>query len=109
MTAPTTTEPTRAVLPRRSLVGIFGGLFAGYLGLSSVIPVIPGFVRDRFGAANFLVGLAVTATALTALLVRPIAGALADRHGYRPVMQVGARDRGGGRAALLRAASAWPA
>ena len=48
-----------------------------------MIPVLPGFVRDRFGATNFLVGLAVTATALTALLVRPIAGVLADRHGHR--------------------------
>jgi MFS family permease len=83
-------DPPTDALPRRSLVGIFGGLFFGYLGLSSVIPVLPGFVRDRFGAGDVVVGLVVTATALTALLVRPVSGALSDRYGYRPVMQSGA-------------------
>src|SRR6266498_118051 len=38
--------------------------------------------------SNFAVGLAVTATALTALLIRPVSGGLADRYGYRLVMQV---------------------
>lgn len=85
-----TTVAQRATLPRRSLVGIFGGLFLGYLGLTAVIPVLPGFVRDRYHAGNLVVGVAVTATALTALLVRPVAGTLADRHGYRLVMQAGA-------------------
>jgi MFS family permease len=80
----------RATIPRLSLVGIFGGLFLGYLGLTSVIPVLPGFVRDRYHATNLVVGVVVTATALTALLVRPVAGTLADRHGYRLVMQAGA-------------------
>jgi len=77
-------------IPRLHLVGVFGGLFTGYLGLSAVIPVLPSFVRQHLGGANFAVGLVVTATALTALLVRPVAGSLADRHGYRFVMQAGA-------------------
>lgn len=85
-----TTVVDTPTMPRLSLVGIFGGLFAGYLGLSAAIPVLPGYVRDRFGATNFLVGLVVTATALTALFVRPVAGVLADRHGHRAVMRVGA-------------------
>jgi MFS family permease len=76
--------------PRLALAGVFGGLFFGYMGLTSVIPVLPSFVRDRFGASNFGVGLVITGTALTALLVRPVAGALADRHGHRLVMQAGA-------------------
>jgi MFS family permease len=84
------TEVEAPNLPRRKLVGIFGGLFCGYVGLTSVIPVLPGFVRDRFHANNFVVGLVVTVTALTALLTRPIAGNLADRYGYRLVMRVGA-------------------
>jgi MFS family permease len=85
-----TTVAHRATVPRLSLVGIFGGLFLGYLGLTAVIPVLPGFVRDRYHASNLVVGVVVTATALTALLVRPVAGTLADRHGYRLVMQAGA-------------------
>ncbi|MDG4819095.1 MFS transporter [Micromonospora sp. WMMD956] len=84
-----TDDPGRAV-PRPALVGIFGGLFAGYLGLTAVIPVLPAFLRDRHAAGDLVVGLVVTVTAGTALLVRPVAGALADRYGHRTVMLVGA-------------------
>jgi MFS family permease len=77
-------------VPRLAMVGIFGGLFFGYLGLTSVIPVLPGFVRERLGGNDFVVGLVVTGTALTALAVRPMSGALADRYGHRRVMGVGA-------------------
>lgn len=77
-------------LPRKALAGPFGGLFCGYLGLTAAIPVLPGFVRDRHHASDFLVGLVVTATALTALLIRPVAGGQADYRGNRLVMQVGA-------------------
>ncbi|MEU7957523.1 MFS transporter [Micromonospora humida] len=86
-----TTAPTRdTVVPRLAMVGIFGGLFAGYLGLTAVIPVLPAFLRDRHDAGDFTVGLVVTVTAVTALLVRPVAGALADRYGHRTVMLAGA-------------------
>ncbi|MFI6162758.1 MFS transporter [Micromonospora haikouensis] len=84
-----TDSPARAV-PRPALVGIFGGLFAGYLGLTAVIPVLPAFLRDRHAAGDLVVGLVVTVTAGTALLVRPVAGALADRYGHRTVMLTGA-------------------
>ncbi|WP_280391445.1 MFS transporter [Nocardia brasiliensis] len=77
-------------LPRLALAGVFGGLFCGYLGLSAAIPVLPAHVRDQFGAGDLAVGLAVTATALTALLTRPIFGGLADRYGHRSVMRFGA-------------------
>jgi MFS family permease len=79
-----------SAIPRLLLIGIFGGLFFGYVGLTSVIPVLPSFARDRLGASNLVVGLIVTATAVTALLIRPVAGSLADRYGHRLVMQVGA-------------------
>jgi len=79
-----------SVIPRPALVGIFGGLFSGYLGLAVVIPVLPGFARESFGATDFAVGLVVMATALTALLIRPVSGDLADRYGHRLVMQMGA-------------------
>ncbi|WP_049566948.1 MFS transporter [Nonomuraea sp. SBT364] len=75
---------------RRALIGVFGGLFTGYVSLAAAIPVLPGFVTERYGATGFTVGLVVMATALTALLVRPVAGHLADRYGHRRVMQLGA-------------------
>lgn len=77
-------------MPRLALAGVFGGLFCGYLGLTAAIPVLPGFVRESFGAGDFAVGLVVMATALTALLVRPVSGHLADRYGHRLVMWAGA-------------------
>jgi len=80
----------RQASPRTALIGPFGGLFFGYVGLTAAIPVLPGFVRDHYHAVDFLVGLVITATALTALLVRPIAGGLADSHGNRLIMQLGA-------------------
>ncbi|PZS26718.1 MAG: hypothetical protein DLM58_20205 [Pseudonocardiales bacterium] len=85
-----TTIAERDAIPRGALVGIFGGLFCGYVGLAAAIPVLPGFVRERYDASNVLVGLVVTATALTALLIRPVAGAQADVRGHRTVMQAGA-------------------
>ncbi|WP_040808685.1 MFS transporter [Nocardia concava] len=85
-----TATPETGTLPRLALIGVFGGLFCGYLGLSAAIPVLPDHVRDRFGAGDLSVGLVVTATALTALLTRPVFGGLADRHGYRQVMRLGA-------------------
>jgi MFS family permease len=85
-----TTVQARQAIPRAALIGPFGGLFFGYVGLTAAIPVLPGFVRDRYDAVDFMVGLVVTATALTALLVRPIAGGLADNHGRRRIMQAGA-------------------
>jgi MFS family permease len=71
-------------------IGIFLGLFCGYLSLASVIPVLPDYVRERFAANDILVGLTVMATALTAVFARPLAGGIADRAGYKQVMQTGA-------------------
>jgi MFS family permease len=79
-----------ATMSPRALIGIFGGLFCGYVGLTAAIPVLPGLVRDRFDAANFTIGLVVTATGFAALVTRPVAGGLADRHGHRLIMQFGA-------------------
>jgi MFS family permease len=85
-----TARPPDTAIPRRPLIPVFGGLFCGYVGLTAVIPVLPAFVRQRYAAADLAVGLVVTVTALTALVTRPLAGALADRYGYRRIMQAGA-------------------
>ncbi len=83
-------------IPKAALIGIFGGLFFGYTGLTSVIPVLPGFVRNHLGAPDIVVGLAITATSLTALLTRPLAGRLADTYGRKGVMRLGALIVGAG-------------
>src|SRR5260370_34682160 len=86
----------RRAVPLLALIGIFGGLFTGYMGLTSVIPVLPGFVRNRLGAGDLVVGFVITATALTALITRPFAGMLAARHGHKHFMRVGALIAGAG-------------
>src|SRR5207302_9391991 len=68
-------------MPRLHVVGVFGGLFCGYLGLSSVIPVLPRYVRETFSGADIAIGLAVAAPAFTALIMGPVARNLADRPG----------------------------
>lgn len=83
-------RPPSAAIAGRPLIPVFGGLFCGYVGLTAVIPVLPAFVRQRYAAADFAVGLVITVTALSALVTRPLAGALADRYGYRRIMQAGA-------------------
>lgn len=87
---PLTRFAEKVAIPPVALIGIFGGIFFGFVGLTAAIPVLPSFVRDRYDASNWLVGLVVTAPALAALFIRPVAGALADSRGYRLVMQVGA-------------------
>src|SRR4051794_9090657 len=54
-----------------------------------LIPVVPLFAADVLGAGTTGVGVAVGAFSVMALLLRPLAGRLADRHGRRPVLVAG--------------------
>jgi MFS family permease len=54
-----------------------------------LIPVVPVFATDSLGAGTTGVGVAVGAFSVMALLLRPLAGRLADRHGRRPVLVAG--------------------
>lgn len=74
-----------------------------YLGLGVVLAILPPYLTGHAGAGPFVVGLAVGAPALTAVLVRPLAGRWADRAGPVRVMLAGALVMAAGGAAL------WPA
>jgi predicted MFS family arabinose efflux permease len=54
------------------------------------IPMTPLFAAGPLGASEVGVGVAVGAFAATALLMRPLAGRLADRRGRRPLLVGGA-------------------
>ena len=54
------------------------------------IPVTPLFVRGPLGGNEFSVGLAVGVFAVSAIVLRPLAGRFADRHGRRPLLVAGA-------------------
>lgn len=74
----------------RPFLGLFGSIFASYLALAAFLPALPVWSRDALGIGGFWIGVAVTATAAAAFLTRPVAGALAERAGYRRTMVAGA-------------------
>jgi predicted MFS family arabinose efflux permease len=60
-----------------------------YAALGAMLRVLPGHLT-ALGAGPFAIGLAVGAPAITGLIARPAGGRLADRHGPRAVLPVGA-------------------
>jgi MFS family permease len=73
----------------RTFAGIVAALFGTFTAFGAAIPVIPRLVTERLHGPPLAVGAAFTASAATALLVRPYAGRLAQRFGARPVMIAG--------------------
>jgi MFS family permease len=73
----------------RTFAGVVAALFGTFTAFGVVIPVIPRLVTEQLHGPPLAVGTAFTASAGTALLVRPYAGRLAQRWGSRPVMIIG--------------------
>ncbi len=76
--------------PGRSFAGIFFVTFCGLIAVGSVLPVLPRYVRGPLGENDLAVGIVIGAYAITGLLLRPVAGRLADRRGRKPTVLVGA-------------------
>jgi MFS family permease len=85
MSATTTTRP-RLVTPQFVLLGSAG--LAYFLAEGMLVPTVPRYVAGRLTGADLAVGLVVAAFSLSALVLRPWAGRLADRHG-RSIAMVG--------------------
>src|SRR6476620_10593224 len=79
----------RAVRPGVAFAGIFGVTFCGLLAVGAVLPVLPRYVHGPLDGGNIAVGVVVGSYAVTGLLLRPIAGRLADHRGRRPTVLVG--------------------
>jgi MFS family permease len=69
--------------------GIFAATLCAFLAVGAVLPVLPRYVHGPVGAGDVAVGVVVGAFAFAAVVTRPWAGRLADRHGRRPVVVVG--------------------
>lgn len=76
--------------PGLSFAGIFLVTFLGLIAVGSVLPVLPRYVRGPLDSTDLAVGIVVGSYAVTGLLLRPIAGRLADTRGRRPTVLVGA-------------------
>lgn len=76
--------------PRLSFAGIFAVTFLGLVAVGSVLPVLPRYVHGPLGSSNLAVGVVIGSYAVTGLLLRPVAGRLADTRGRRPTVIAGA-------------------
>ncbi|MGH2655818.1 MAG: MFS transporter [Actinomycetota bacterium] len=77
----------RLVTPAFVLISL--ATLAYFVAVGVVLPVLPLYVRGPLGGGDVSVGVTVGAFSVTALLVRPWAGRLADRRGRRLPMLIG--------------------
>jgi MFS family permease len=82
-----------AVGAGRVVTGQFALLWAGgftfFLSFFLLLPTLPTYARE-LGIPESRIGLLTGAFPLAAMLVRPVAGWAADRHGRKPLMALGA-------------------
>ena len=82
-------RPAPAPGPALAFAGVFAVTFCGLLAVGAVLPVLPRYVHGPLGAGNIAVGVVIGSYAITGLLLRPVAGRLADRRGRKPTVLVG--------------------
>lgn len=73
----------------RPFMPMFGGIFCCLLGTGATLATVPFFVLRQLHGGNVEVGVAIAALSIAAVVTRPIAGSIADRHGYKLVMLCG--------------------
>jgi len=75
--------------PGVAFAGIFAVTFCGLVAVGAVLPVLPRFVRGPLDSGNVAVGVVIGSYAVTGLLLRPLAGRLADRRGRKYTVLLG--------------------
>ncbi len=93
MEARTDTRLRRAAASRPATVaflGVFAAALLAFLGLGTVLPVLPRYVKGPIGSTDVAVGVVTGAFAFTAVVCRPLAGRLSDTRGRRLVVMCGA-------------------
>jgi MFS family permease len=75
--------------PGVAFAGIFAVTFCGLVAVGAVLPVLPRFVRGPLDSGNVAVGVVIGSYAITGLLLRPLAGRLADRRGRKYTVLLG--------------------
>jgi MFS family permease len=74
----------------RPFLPMFGGIFCCLLGVGASLATVPFFVLQRLHGSKVEVGVAVAAISVAVVVGRPVAGRLADQHGYKLLMLCGA-------------------
>jgi MFS family permease len=73
-----------------AFAGVFAVTFSCLLGVGAVLPVLPRYIHGPLEAGNIAVGVVIGCYAATGLLLRPVAGRLADHRGRKPTVVLGA-------------------
>ena len=90
MSATAPARPERAHRPGVSFAAVFAATFCGLVAVGSVLPVLPRYIHGPLGSGDLAVGVVIGSYAVTGLLLRPVAGRLADTRGRKPTVLVGA-------------------
>jgi MFS family permease len=85
----TAAVPAPAHRPGLAFAGLFAVTFCGLLAVGAVLPVLPRYVHGPLGAGDIAVGVVIGSYAISGLLLRPVAGRLADRRGRKPTVLIG--------------------
>ena len=67
-------------------VRVWLGTFAGFASFGFVLLTLPLYVHDELDRGSVAIGIAVGSASITAVLLGPPAGRLADRRGRRPLI-----------------------
>ncbi len=75
--------------PGIAFAGVFAVTFCGLFAVGAVLPVLPRYVHGPLDGGNIAVGIVVGSYAITGLLLRPVAGRLADHRGRKSTVLLG--------------------
>ena len=90
----TPNHAARPTLLTRPFLVVTATAFMFFVYIGMLLPLVPLFIEGPLGAGEFGIGLTVAAFAVAAISVRPLIGRLADRHGRRRLIMVGATVAG---------------
>lgn len=75
-------------MKKNPILPIFLIVFTNLLGAGMILPVLPLYAVDQYGASEFQAALLTTAYYGAMFLAAPWLGRLSDRHGRRPILMV---------------------
>jgi MFS family permease len=85
----TSEDTTSGFRPGVAFAGVFAVTFCCLLAVGAVLPVLPRYVRGPLDTGDVAVGVVIGSYAITGLLLRPLAGRLADHRGRKLTVLIG--------------------